>query len=146
MLALDARNARDEARAARDEAKEHEEHALAAAKDSASAAGRTATALEEANALALSQIPTDPWTIVKHSEEKYEVRNATSDVLFAVYISEFGEGNDITPFDDGVDVGPGESLFFNYSRTLDSPAQTTLVVSWGDPATDKPSSWRKTLS
>lgn len=145
--ALDARHARDEARRARDAAKDHEDRALAAAENSASAAGRSAIALEEANVLTRSQIPTDPWELTKQGKERYEVRNVSGEVMFAVDLDDLGGANDITPFDDlPKDVGPNESLFFIYSKTFASPAQTTLQVSWGDPLTGERSNWRRTIS
>jgi hypothetical protein len=78
---------------------------------------------------------------------KYELRNVTKDVMHVVVVDELGEGNDITLFEDDLqDIGPGESIFFNYSKSLASPASTTLHVSWGDPMTGDRSFWRRTLS
>ena len=146
--ALDARHARNEAQAARDAAKGYEAAALRASENSAAAATRSADALDERNAIERSKLPTEPWALM-NSGSKYELRNITKDVLHAVYVNELGDGNDITLFDDaddGRDVGPGESIYFDYSKTFASPASTTLQATWGDPATGQRSEWRRTLS
>ncbi|TFC65926.1 hypothetical protein E3T25_08830 [Cryobacterium sandaracinum] len=144
--AVDARHARDDARAARDAAQEHETVALRASADSASAAARSAEALEQRNAIELSKIATDPWSLSSIGS-KYELRNISKDVMHVVSVDELGEGNDITLFEhDLQDVGPGESIYFDYSKTFASPASTTLHVSWGDPITGARTSWRRTLS
>ena len=65
-----------------------------------------------------------------------------------MYVNELGDGNDITLFDDANDtrdVGPGESIYFDCSKTFASPGSTTLQVTWGDPATGERSQWRRTL-
>lgn len=144
--ALDARRARDDARAAKDAAQEHETVSLRASVDSASAAARSAEALEQRNAIELSKIPTDPWSLSSIGS-KYELRNISKDVMHVVSVDELGEENDITLFDDDLqDVGPGESIYFDYSKTFASPASTTLHVSWGDPMTGDRTFWRRTLS
>ena len=146
--ALDARHARNEAQTARDAAKGYEAAALRASENSAAAATRAADALDERNEIERSKLPTEPWALTS-AGNKHELRNITKDVLYAVYVNELGEGSDITLFDDaddGRDVGPGESIFFDYSRTLSSPASTTLQATWGDPATGERSEWRRTLS
>ena len=144
--AVDARRARDDARAARDAAQEHETVALRASADSASAAARSAEALEQRNAIELSKIPTDPWSLSSIGS-KYELRNISKVIMHVVSVDELGEGNDITLFEhDLQDVGPGESIYFDYSKTFASPASTTLHVSWGDPLTGARTSWRRTLS
>lgn len=146
--ALDARHARDDARAARDTAQKSEAAALRASEESASAAMRSAAAHEERNAIELSKLPTAKWSLQKVGNSKYELQNVSKEVLFAVYVNELGDGSDITLFDDddGRDIGPGESIFFDYSRTLASPASTTMQVTWGDPVTSTRSEWRRTLS
>ena len=145
--ALDARAARAQAQTARDQAQGYEQAALASANRSASAATRSADALEEANAIELSKMPTDLWAL-KRNGEKFEVVNISSQMLYAVSLDDLGSGNDITPFDEMPidEVGPGESAFFNYSKTFDSPASTTLEVSWGDRITGERSTWRRTIS
>lgn len=79
----------------------------------------------------------------------YELRNINKDVLHALYVNELGDGNEITLFndaDDGRDVGPDESIYFDYSKTFASPTTTKLQATWGDPATGERSEWRRTLS
>lgn len=145
--ALDARRARDDARAARDEAQESEAAARRASVDAAAAATRSAEALEQRNEIERAKLPKDPWSLEKVGKSKYELRNITENVMHVVSVDELGDGNDITLFDDDLqDVGPGESIFFDYSKTLESPASTTLHVSWGDPMTGDRSFWRRTLS
>ncbi|MCI4658929.1 hypothetical protein [Cryobacterium zhongshanensis] len=144
--ALDARRARDDALGARDAAREHETVALRASVDSASAAARSAEALEKRNAIELSKLTTEPWSL-SNIGTKYDLRNVSKDVMHVVSVDELGVGNDITLFDDDLqDVGPGESICFDYSKTLASPASTTLHVSWGDPLTGDRTFWRRTLS
>lgn len=146
--ALDARRARDEARDARDAAQEHETVALRASIDSASAAARSAEALEQRNAIELAKIPTDAWSVANEGN-KYELRNVSKHVMYAVYVNDLGKANDITLYndnDDGRNVGPGESVYFDYSRQINSPASTTLQVTWGDPVTGERSEWRRTIS
>jgi len=146
--ALDARHARKDAQAARDAAKGYEAAALRASENSTAAATRSADALDERNAIERSKLPTEPWALT-NTGSKHELRNISKDVLHAVCVNELGDGNDITLFDDadgGRDVGPGESIYFDYSKTLASPASTTLHATWGDPATGQRSEWRRTLS
>lgn len=146
--ALDARHARDEARKARDEAKEYERRALTASEVSAGAAQRSASALEKEVELQIAQLPTEPWSLVKHERGKYELTNITKLSMYAVDVNDLGGSNDITPYEDGTwdEVGPGESIFFNYERSMVSPAQTTVQVTWGDPATGERFNWRRTVS
>lgn len=146
--AWDARGARNDAQAARDTAQGYEAAALRASEESASAATRSAAAHEERNSIELSKLPTDKWSLRKVGKSKYELQNVSKEVLFAVYVNELGDGTDLTVFDDddGRNVGPGESIFFDYSKSFDSPASTTVQVSWGDPLTGDRTDWRRTLS
>lgn len=149
LQAKEARADRIAAESARDAAHAHEKAALEAATQSATAASRSASALEESNEIARKSLPTDPWTLVKHSKSKYELRNTGDETLWAVSVFEPGDFNDITLFntDDPTDqLHPGESIYFDYSRSMASPASTTIVVTWGYPDSHERSTWRRTLS
>jgi hypothetical protein len=133
LQARDARSARDEARQARDEAQEFERRSVTASEVSAGAAQRSAT---------------DPWKVIPHGRDKYELKNVTKLSMFAVDIADLAGGSDIALFDvDALDeVGAGQSVFFNYSKTFASAAQITMQVTWGDPRTSERFHWRQTLS
>jgi cell division protein FtsL len=148
LQAREARNARDEARQARDEAQEFERRAVTASEVSAGAAQRSATALEKQVELQIAQTPTDPWKVIQHGGGKYELKNVTKLSMYAVDIHDLAGGNDITLFDVNAldEVGAGQSAFFVYSKTMDSAAQITMQVTWGDPLTGERSHWRQTLS
>ncbi|KRC52349.1 hypothetical protein ASE16_04805 [Leifsonia sp. Root227] len=148
LQAKEARADRIAAEGARDAAKQHEKSALDAATQSASAATRSASALEEANDIARKSLPKDPWTLVQQTKNKYELRNTGEETLWAVSITEPGDSNDITLFQEQpVDqLHPGESLYFDYSKTFASPASTTLLVTWGYPDSSEQRVWRRTLS
>jgi hypothetical protein len=148
LQARDARSARDEARQARDEAQEFERRSVTASEVSAGAAQRSATALEKQVELQIAQTPTDPWKVIPHGRDKYELKNVTKLSMFAVDIADLAGGSDIALFDvDALDeVGAGQSVFFNYSKTFASAAQITMQVTWGDPRTSERFHWRQTLS
>ncbi len=146
--AKEARAARNDARDARDAAESHEKAALAASQESASAAGRSAAALEEANDIARQTLPRAPWTLTQHTKNKYELRNDSPDTLWAVSVVQADGGNDVTAFVEmPVDqLHPGESIYLDYSKNLSSPASATIIVSWGFPDTTEQQTWRRTLS
>lgn len=148
LQAKDARGDRIAAESARDAAKQHEKSALDAATQSASAATRSASALEEANIIARASLPKDPWTLVRQTENKYELRNTGDETLWAVSITEPGGNNDITLFQEQPvpQLHPGESLYFDYSKSFASPLSTTLIVTWGYPDSTEQRTWRRTLS
>lgn len=146
--AKEAVAAQIDAQDARDEAKAHEEAALIASQESASAAGRSAAALEESNDIARQTLPRDPWTLTSHSKSKYELRNDSADTLWAVSVIQADGGNDVSPFVDmPVDqLHPGESIYLDYSKNLGSPASATIIASWGAPDSTEHKTWRRTLS
>ena len=148
LQARDARSARDEAREARDQAQEFERRAVTASEVSAGAAQRSASALEKQVELQIALLPTDPWKVIAHGGGKYELKNITKLSMYAVDVSDLAGGSDITLFDyDALDeVGAGQSVFFDYSKTLDSAAQITMQVTWVDPTTGDRPHWRQTLS
>jgi hypothetical protein len=52
-------------------------------------------------------------------------------------------------FDDNPPIDqlhPGESIFFDYSKSSASPPSTTIIVSWGYPDGPDRRTWRHTLS
>ena len=146
--AKEARAARLDAQQARDDAEAHEKAALVASQESASAAGRSAIALEEANEIARQSLPRDPWMLVPHSKSKYELRNDSADTLWAITVIQADGGNDVSPFVDMPipQLHPGESIFFSYEKSFASPASATIIVSWGYPDSTEQTTWRRTLS
>ncbi|GAB3845113.1 hypothetical protein [Nesterenkonia populi] len=145
--AKEARAARNDAQDARDDAQAHEKAALAASQESASAAGRSAVALEEANEIARQTLPRDPWKLIQHTKNKYELRNDSPNTLWAVSVIQADGGNDITPFEDmPIDqLHPGTSIYLDYSKSFASPATATIMVSWGFPDSTEQKTWRRTL-
>ena len=146
--AKEARAARNDAQASSDSAAEHERAALAAAQQSAAEAGRSAAALEEANEIARQSLPRDPWNLIQHSKSKYELRNDSAETLQDVGLKEVSEEQDVTPFTElpVPALHPGESIFFDYSKSMASPASTNIIVSWQFPDSAERQTWRRTLS
>lgn len=146
--AKEARAARNDAQASSASAAEHERAALAAAEKSASEAGRSASALEEANEIARQSLPRDPLTLITHDWHKHEIRNDSSDTLWGVSLIQADGGDDVSPYVEMpvLQLAPGESILFGYEKTFDSPASTTIVVSWGYPDTTERKTWRRTIS
>lgn len=146
--AKEARAARNHAEAASNSAADHERAALAAAQKSAEEAGRSAAALEEANEIARQSLPRDPWNLIQHTKNKYEIRNDSAETLWGVALDEASRQGDVTPFSDVPvpQLHPGESIYFDYSKSFASPASTTIIVSWGFPDTTERQTWRRTLS
>lgn len=146
--AKEARAARNDAQASSNSAAEHERAALTAAQKSAAEAGRSAAALEEANEIARQSLPRDPWKLIQHTKNKYELRNDSAETLWGVGLDEASDQQDVTPFTDVPvpQLHPGESVFFHCSKTLASPASTTIIVSWRFPDAHERQTWRRTLS
>lgn len=146
--AKEARAARNDAQASSESAADHERAALAAAQQSAAEAARSAAALEEANDIARQSLPRDPWNLVQHPKNKYELRNDSTETLWSVGLDEVSDQQDITPFVKLPipQLHPGESIFFDYSKSFASPASTTVIVSWDLQNSTERQTWRRTLS
>lgn len=134
-----ASRARADAQAARDDAADHEKAALRAAQDAASAATRsaaeakrTADALEEANELTRSLLPTERWEYEHVGGVRHCVRNLSGGLLTAVtafaaierdYDRVRMEG------DNPRDVLNGESVYFTVMQAMSLPPATVVVSS-----------------
>jgi hypothetical protein len=142
----DARTARDEARDARDSAETHEKSALKAATASANAQTATAAALTEANEIARETLPPSPWDMSR-DRDTIIVRNQSRRTLHDVDGYDMSATIDVQSLQDlpMASLPPNASLIFDYTKTLASPATTTLVIKWRETGEVELSEWAYTL-
>lgn len=131
--------ARADAQRARDDAADHETAALQAAQDAADAASRsadeakrTADALEEANELARTLIPTDRWEYEYVGGVRHSVRNVSGALLIDVTVFAAIERDyDRVRMegDNPREVLNGESVYFTVLQAMGLRAATVVVSS-----------------
>jgi hypothetical protein len=145
--ALDARNARTAAEKASEQARDHEIEALRASTSSANSHAAAASALQEANAIALSMAPKSPWVMTRPSPGRIVVLNDSGRQLLDVDAHYFNNNGDIDCLTElpYATMQANESLVFGYGRTMASPAVDTLILTWREAGDVDSRTWAFTI-
>jgi hypothetical protein len=141
IAAIIAWRSMQDAREARDAAAGHESRALAASETSASAATRSADALERQAELAEAAQQRSPWGLSSAGRKRWKLTNTSGYPMTDVQLT--GETEGSFSVDGGNEprrVRVNEGLYVEFGGGFTDPPSMTIRIDWTDAALDPRSS------